>query len=285
MIKKLLLPILVSGILFNACKSNSQNNGEDPLAKVGTNYLYPSELPSALTSNIKPIDSAQFQKKFVDNWVKKQLLLEQAEQNLSESDKDVSKQLEEYRSSLLIYKYQQMLLKQKLDTVITRDQVEKYYSGHNSGFVLNKPALRGIFIQLPRPSPDIDRVRSWCRSEDPEIQKSLENLCSQNARKYEFFINKWTSFETIQKYFPVKSGIGDWILRAYKVYETQDTSFTYLLSIRDYRLAGTPTPVDIVEDNIRSIILNKRKIDLLNQIENDIFNSAVSTSQVELFNK
>lgn len=284
MMRSVLLFLLMLVVIFPACNTTERTQDDVAVAKVGNKYLYLSDLPIMAGSIVSAADSARMQQTFIEKWVKKQLLLQKAELNLSEKDKDVTGQLEDYRESLLIYKYQQMLLRQDLDTAVTTEQVEKYFNDHSAGFVLNKPAFRGLFLQIRRPAPDLDKVRNWCRSDQPDAVKMLESYCFQNASRYEINPEKWMSLESVQTYFPSKSGFGDWVLRSYKLYEYQDTTSVYLLAIKDYRLAGSPTPIELVEDNIRSILLNKRKIDFLNKTENDLYSNAVSRDQVEYFN-
>jgi hypothetical protein len=268
-----------------SCSGRTNNQGEEPLVKVGEKYLYRSDLPVVSGTGLTADDSSRMQNTFIEKWVKSQLLLQKAELNLPEVDQDVSEQLEEYRKSILIYKYQQMLLKQELDTTVTKEQVEEYYGTHSSGFVLNKPVVRGLFMQILRPAPDLDKVRGWCRSENPESLKKLEDYCNQYAARFEFAPEGWIPFDRIQSVIPAKTGFGDWVLRAYKLYESQDTSSVYILAIKDYRLPGSVSPVELVENNIRNILLNKRKIEFLSTIESDLYNNAVSRNQVEYYNK
>jgi hypothetical protein len=280
--------LLISGFIISmlvSCSGRTNSQGEEPLVKVGEKYLYRSDLPVVSGSGISAADSSHMQNTFIEKWVKSQLLLQKAELNLPEADQDVNEQLEEYRKSILIYKYQQMLLKQELDTVVTKEQIEEYYGTHSGGFVLNKPVVRGLFMQILRPAPDLDKVRGWCRSENPESLKKLEDYCNQYAAKYEFAPDGWIPFDRIQSVIPAKTGFGEWILRAYKLYESQDTTSVYMLAIKDYRLAGSVSPVELVENNIRNILLNKRKIEFLSTIESDLYNNAVSRNQVEYYNK
>ena len=98
---------------------------------------------------ISSTDSASVVKDFIEKWIRNQLLLNKAEINLTEGEKDVQAQIENYRSSLLIYAYQQSYLRQELDTLVGDQEIENYYKENQSNFVLGEPLMKGLFIKLP----------------------------------------------------------------------------------------------------------------------------------------
>ena len=89
---------LLSVIL--GCTSLENKSNEEPLARVNGNYLYPSDVNDIFPSNHSVEDSLVIMENFIDEWIKKQLLLEKADLNLTDEQKDVSKQVDDYRSSL-----------------------------------------------------------------------------------------------------------------------------------------------------------------------------------------
>ena len=115
---RLLLAQLLIIFLALSCTKLETRNKEKSLARVMEKNLYPSDIRDIFPRNVSPEDSLLIQQNYVDEWVKKQLILQKAELNLTEEQKDVRQQIEEYRSSLLIYKYEQNLILQKLDTLI-----------------------------------------------------------------------------------------------------------------------------------------------------------------------
>ena len=119
--------------------------------------------------------------------IKKQLLLQKAELNLTEEQKDVHNQIEEYRSSLLIFKYEQSLILQKLDTVITQTEIEEYYNENPSNFILDINLIKALYIKLPRKAPNVEALRQLYSSEKEDDIQQLESYCYQYATKYDFF--------------------------------------------------------------------------------------------------
>ena len=58
---------------------------------------------------------------YVNNWAIQHLLLKKAESELSKSDRDVQQELEDYKNSLLVYRFEKYFIEQRLDTLITEE--------------------------------------------------------------------------------------------------------------------------------------------------------------------
>jgi len=272
---------LLSVIL--GCTSLENKSNEEPLARVNANYLYPSDVSDIFPSNLSVEDSLVIMENFVDEWIKKQLLLEKADLNLTDVQKDVSKQVDEYRSSLLIFKYEQSLLKQKLDTLVRITEIEQYYNENSSNFLLDQIIVKALFIKLPIDAPNLNRIRQLYRSDEAKDIQQLEDYCYQYASKYDHFADWWIPFESILKELPNQISNPDRQLRYYNYINQQDTTSRYLVYIKEYRLASTEAPIEYVESNIRSIILNKRKVQFVNDMENNIYSDALRKGNFEVY--
>lgn len=271
-------------VIIAACSKNRKDLGR-PVAMVGSKYLYESQLPTLTGPGISAQDSIRIRRSYIDKWIRQQLLLEKAEQNLTYEQKDVTYQLEEYRASLLIYKYQDMLMRQQMDTIISNEEIEKYYAEHSGSFILNQPVFRGLFLMLPPDAPNLQKVREWTRSPNEENIKNLESYSFQYARKYDYFNDKWTYFQNLLQLAPGLKLNPEQFLRAYKFYEYSDSLNIYMIGIRDYLLPGALAPLDLVREDVRSILLNRRKLEFIKDLENKIYNQAYDKAKVKIFEK
>ena len=129
-----------------SCNLLRPKHEEEAVARVNDKYLLKSDIIDAIPEGTLKSDSLVVVSNFIDKWVRKQLMLAKAEEALSEEQKDVEKQLEEYRSSLLIYSYRQKLLQQKMDTVVTDDQIQEYYESNIDNFILSAEVVRAIYV-------------------------------------------------------------------------------------------------------------------------------------------
>src|SRR4030042_5038683 len=159
----LLINILLVSILVTSCRELENRKNEQPIARVQDKLLLPSEIQDIFPAGLSEQDSLMILRNFTEKWVKKQLILQKAELNLTEVQKDVSRQIEEYRSSLLIFKYEQSLIKQKLDKIIHPGEIENYYTENSSNFILDNIIVKALFIKLPYDAPNLDVFRSLYR--------------------------------------------------------------------------------------------------------------------------
>lgn len=276
--------ILIFSITVLSCTNYDTNGKEDPLAKVGDQYLYPSDLPGALTKDLSLEDSSSIADNYINKWIRKQLLLQRAELNISATQqREINSQLEETRASLIIYQYEKQMINQKLDTIVRDEEISNYYTENESNFVLNENIIKALFVKLPNDAPNISRVRSWYRSERNDDLTELESYCYQFAEKYDYFDEDWISFDNLLQELPNIISDQERFLRYNSFIESEDSLFLYFVNIRDYRLKATTAPVEYINENIRTIILNNRKIQFLRDLENNIYNDALTREEFEIY--
>jgi hypothetical protein len=274
---------LLAFILAFGCVNSTKRSIDPPIARVYEKQLHASGLKEIVPKEVSAQDSQIVAKEHIDKWIRNQLLLFQAEQQLSIEDKDVEQQIEDYRTSLLIYKYEQNYLRQKLDTNIADSDIEKYYNNYSSNFILNTNLVKGIFIQVPRTAPEIYKVRAWYSSTNPNSIKDLEQYCYNHATKYNYFEEQWEFFSTLLKDMPLTYTAPENMLRYRKYFETKDSTFYYFMKISDYRLEGAVSPLEFVRRDIKDILLNKRKIQLIQELESAIYNDALNRGNFEIY--
>jgi hypothetical protein len=279
---KFLLLIIISGFLAG-CNRGSENKNEKPLARVFDQYLYSSDLGGVIPAGISGTDSASVARDFIEKWVRSQLLLNKAEINLTEAEKDVELQIENYRSSLLIYAYQQSYLRQKLDTVVSDKEIEDYFKENQSNFVLGEPLMKGLFIKLPVNAPDINKLRQWYRSDNTESIKNLEGYCYAHAAIYDHFNESWVNLNEVLRMIPDNGGSYESALQNRKYLENKDKDYYYFLNVKEIAPEGTVSPFELVKNDIHYIILNKRKVKLINELEASIYSDAQNREHFTIY--
>lgn len=279
--KHLFILILPMTLFLASCRFFESEPGKAPAAKVGNKYLYHSDFADIFPKGIAPRDSVLIAKKFIDNWIRKELMLRKAELNLSDKDKNFEKQIADYRASLIIFKYQQQLLNQKLDTLITAREIKNYYDQNISNFMLNQNAMRGMFIKVPRGAPNIDKIKNWYRNENDT--PLLESYGYQFAVKYDYFNDDWIYFDVLLREIPFEINDQEKFLRNNSFIETNDSLYYYFAGIKEYKLKSSAAPLSLVNENIRNIIINKRKLEFLQNLEKNVYNEALSKNLFELY--
>jgi hypothetical protein len=276
--------LLVCSALFltTGCKYFAKKP-EQPVARVFDKYLFPSDLDLVVPEEASREDSMDIARIYVETWVKKQLMLYRAELALSSEQKDFERQIEDYRTSLLIYSYKQKLLEQKLDTAVSFRDIQEYYTSNQGNFILNEDIVKASFVKVPRSSPDISSVRRWSRSGTDEDLDNLEKYSIQYADKFDTFGNQWIEISTILDKIPFTSSQISSYLRYNKNIETSDSAFYYFVHFFDHLEEGEVSPLEIVREDIRSILLNKRKIEFYHDLENQVYSEGVNRNQFEIY--
>ena len=254
------------------------------LAKIGEKSLYLSEIQPSIPENVEGADSALFVKEQVKQWVEQTLLLQMAELNLSESEKDIEKEIEDYRKSLLIYAYEKAFIAQKLDTLISDNEVANYYEGNLQNFELKDYVVKVLYTKLEKNAPQISYLRTMINNtEEQEVRYQLEDYCRQFATNYMLEDQVWLYFEDLLKEIPIKTYNIDAFLKNNKVVEIEDEQYLYFLVIKDYRLKDSVSPLELEKSRIKSIILNKRKLELTKSMRKDLYQDALNKNLIEYY--
>lgn len=270
-------------LLLAACHHAANNSNDNILARVHDVYLYQSQLTAAIPTNISPTDSLTLTKDYIDNWIKQQLLLHQAESNLSQKEKDFTSELENYRNSLVIYQYESRLIRQMLDTNISYQEIEDYFNQHNSNFQLKDDIVRINYVILDNSSDQKNKIQHLLRSEKPEAIDALEMLCDSIHADYYLDPQQWHYFSHISRTIPIRTFNPESYLKLNQYTEINDSLKTYMVHFIDYRLKESISPLSLQENNIRNIIINKRKLHLIKEMETEIFESALSKKDFETY--
>ncbi len=277
--------VYISLVLLSTtgCSLFTGSNNEVPVARVFDRYLYPSDLDDAIPEGTSGKDSMVLANRHINTWVKEQLMLSRAEQALTEEQKDFEKQIAEYHRSLLIFSYRQKLLQQKLDTLVSSGEIQSYYQDNISNFILGHDVIKGTYIKVPLSAPRLDELRRWSYTNGEDELDNIEKYCITYAEKYSDFNDQWIYFSSIKPQLPITISQPSRYLRYNKNIETRDNLCRYFLHVSDHLPEGEMTPLEMVSDDIRSIILNKRKIEFFQDLEQMVYNDGVTRNQFEIY--
>lgn len=258
--KILSLFFLLSICLFYSCEwVKEQDFKESPLCRVYDQYLYPSDLSGLIGPSYSEDDSTRLIKRYVDSWVKQHLILKVAKENMEVDKLALKRKITDYTNTLIIYDYEQALLRQKLDTMVSNDAVQVYYNEFKHNFLSKKNWVRLNFIQINPKAPKVDSVKFWLNDKKEESKYILEGYCNQYASQFTLDSTLWYDFELALEKVPLKVYDVSSFLRYNKYTSVEDSLYRYFLKIYDYSLVGDVKPLMHVSKNIKKIIINKRK--------------------------
>jgi hypothetical protein len=281
----LIFVILLS--LLSGCSYFKKDKQGTILARVYDDYLYASDLKGLILENTSEQDSIVLVKNFVNNWVRTQLMINQAERNVAVKEQNLDQMLEDYRNSLIIYYYETELIRQKLDTVVSESEILKYYNEHQNDFELKENIARVIYVIYSNKLKDKERreIQTLFSRPDTVIMELLEKKTGRLAQIYSVDTAKWYSFTDLQAIIPIETYNQELFLKGRRRVELSDEDFTYLLKFVNYKIQDDISPLDFETRNIRDIIINKRKMMLIQKVRTDIFNKALKDNDFEIYVK
>ena len=273
-------------LAVEGCRNYSKSSKRIAIAKAGDTYLYMDQVPKIIPQGASASDSSTIIQNYINTWAKRELLYQKAAENLTpELNDEIEKQLNEARINLTIYQYQQQMMLEKMDTMVTNQELEDYYNSNQSSFMLSTNIVKALFIRLPEEIPNAERIKQLARSDDQSDLLQLETICYQFADKFDDFDERWIPLDRISVELPEELANEESFLRRTKFYEANDSTFLYLLNIRDYRLRASLSPFEYVKDDVKRIIWNTRRIQFLQSLENGIYNDAMKEDRFTVINK
>ena len=277
--------LLTLSVSLFACKKAIQTDEPDALVKVNDRILTRNEVESLIPKGTTSADSLLLAESYIKKWVKDELVLKIAQRNLGSDKEPIDKLVDAYRRSLLRYRYQEKLIQEKLSDEIQESDVLTYYDTNKEKFVLDKNLIKGLFLKVPADAPNLSEVKTWYKSGNVASLEKIEKYSIQNAAIYEYFFDKWVDFDEIRNNIPNQISNPESFLRTNKTLEVTDSSFCYLLNIRQVLLKGQVEPFEYAEPRIREILINQRKLDFIKEFEEELYNDALDGGDVIFYNK
>ncbi len=276
------ISLFILSLLSGCAYFSNSSSGKLVVANVGDKVLLRKDLAAVLPRGITKPDSINQSKFYIQRWVRQELMLKMAEENLSDEQKDVQRELDEYRTSLIIHRYQQQLINQKLDTVIAEKDIRQFYDAHPEKFILDQNIVKAIYIEVPKAEAKIEQLKRWMNASDDKSRMELEKYSFQYATKFDYFNELWIDFSQIRSRMPVSFTSPETILKRNSFIESTDENKCYLAAIKDYRLIGDKAPFEFVKDRITNLILNSRKIEFIEELQKNIYQKGKSANQFKI---
>ena len=277
--------LLTLSVSLFACKKAIQTDEPDALVKVNDRILTRNEVESLIPKGTTSADSLLLAESYIKKWVKDELVLKIAQRNLGSDKEAIDKLVDAYRRSLLRYRYQEKLIQEKLSDEIQESDVLTYYDTNKEKFVLDKNLIKGLFLKVPADAPNLSEVKTWYKSGNVASLEKIEKYSIQNAAIYEYFFDKWVDFDEIRNNIPNQISNPESFLRTNKTLEVTDSSYCYLLNIRQVLLKGQVEPFEYAEPRIREILINQRKLDFIKEFEEELYNDALDGGDVIFYSK
>ena len=240
-------------ILFYSC------NNKNIIASVDNIELSENDAFVIMSHlGMNPNDSIEL-KKFIDEWCTKEALKSEIKNEYQDTWKLIKLREGFFSGDLAKYYLEEIELKNKLDTIITKKEIESYYNTHKEEFVLQDYIVKALYLKIPKyidfKSKNIDEI--YLLKKDQDLTK-LNSYAKLYAENYYFNDSIWIYFEELTKDIPIKKfNIDNIVLNRTKTYFSDDNHI-YFLNIIDYKLKNDVPPLDFLTDKIKTRIISIR---------------------------
>ena len=260
------------------------NENEKQIAKINTSSLFASDISKIAQNGLSKTDSIAFYQSFISKWASNEVFYQQSLNYLSEEELDITKELETYKKELLSYRFQTKLINEKLDTTITELQIEDYYNANSQNFLLKNNIVKVLYVKTPINVPNIDKLKKLCFSTNPKDIEPLKNMCIQYANNYFMNDDTWLMFEDLKKEINQLKEVPEYNIQNGKTFEFTDATSYYFLKIIEVKSKNTLSPLAFEKSNIKNMLINQRKRNLITSIKKDFFDKAKTNKELEIYN-
>ena len=271
--------LIIAFLTFTVSCFNSDN--KQIIASVNEKDLLLSEVLKEMPKATE--DSTFFIERYMNLWIRKQLMIYHSEINLSSDLLNYEAQIADYRSSLLIYAYQQELINQNFDTSITSKEISDYYNQYREEFKLVKNIFMGRYIVVDKSAPKSKNLKKWYKSNKPDDIESLTDYCHQFAKEYYLSDSSWQYFSSINNKLPKFITEEEYFLENTKGVWFEDQQYRHYIYIKNYQIKGSISPLSLEREKIRNVLLNKNKIQYLKQLEDELYQNALALKKIKIY--
>ncbi|MGJ5641233.1 peptidyl-prolyl cis-trans isomerase [Formosa sp. S-31] len=277
--------VVLVGLCCVSCTFFKSEDTRIPVARVGEVYLYQEDLKDIITAGTSEEDSALLVDNYINSWATQQLLIAGAKRNLNESKlADFQKLVDQYKGDLYAKAYLEALVTRSIDTAVSKEEAESYYNANIEAFKLNEDLIKFRYINLDDKRMDYKDIQKQFERFNTEDKRELDSISIQ-FKSYALNDSIWIKVsQVISKISVVSAENKDQLLKKSNFIQLKDSLGVYLMHINDVLLRGSTAPLEYVKPTIDQIVINKRKLELIRDLEKDITKDAIKNKEFEIYN-
>jgi hypothetical protein len=268
--------------MISSCQLSNQSGGRE-LARVYDTYLYISDIRDAYPQDISENDSLLFVQNFINNWIENQLVIAKAEKNLPDNKKDFSKELDEYRNSLLIYNYESVLVNQKLDTIVQQEEINSFYQERKNEFPLLYPYVRLIFGEVDQKNKYLHKIRTLFYGNEIARIDSLLYYFNTTSNQSQLDTSQWIMVQELSGIIPESKILYSAFKKGKNRFTITEDNSIFFIEVLDFKKEGEASPLPLIKNQLKKIILNKRKSKIIKDMRNSVKENAKKENIIEIY--
>lgn len=278
---------LAALLSFPGCRPSTSGtttaNGTGVVARAGGETLYSADIRDMVPKDASRTDSLAFVRRYAEAWVRKHLLLARAQDAAQADAGEIAQKTAEYRQYLQLQSFKKQYVGRNLDTTVTEPEIAGYYRAYPENFVLQQPVVRAWLATVPKSAPNLARARNWMRGNGAKQRQELQSYCYRFAQFYHLDDSSWVKLDELVMQTPFRETLNRTGLpKANQFAETADDQNVYLLAVKEARLSSQTAPLPFVRQQIRELVINKRKVALIQEMEKKVYEEARKAKSFEI---
>lgn len=219
---------------------------------------------------------------FVSRWVNEQTLTQYAANQLSPEEKNFEKEIQDYHNSLIKHAWEQKIIEKQLDTSISKSEILDYYKSNTDNFELKENIVRARYVKVEKSHPQLNKFKYWIQYKDSSRKEQFLELVDKHRAFAVLNDSVWQPLEELKSLVPIKLYNDEHFLNNYRYTEAPDGDYLWIVYFVQHRLKDNVSPVNLVSDKIRNIILNKRKLTILQEFKEKALAKAKKEGKIKL---
>ena len=280
--KKFLIATII--LSFVSCEYFKKPQEPKAVARVGDQFLYQEDIQNLVPKGTSKKDSIAIVKAYIDNWATQKILLEAAEKNLKDDQiEEFNVLIDQYKTDLYTRAYLEQLVVRQIDTAVTDAQINEYYEANKQFFKNSNELVKLRYINLVKENPKFEKIKAKFSSFTPKDKTELAELAVQ-FKSYAFNDSVWVDINQVYEKLPFINAdnktqyISDGIN-----YQYPDSTTMWLVKVKQVLPKDSPTPLQFVKPTIKQVIINKRKLELIQKLQKEITDDAIKDDKYEIY--
>jgi hypothetical protein len=271
-------------MLLFSCDYFVRKEQQNAIARVNEVYLYDEDMQDLITDETSEEDSTLIVNNYITRWATQQLLIDGAELNLSEEKQaEFNKLIDQYRKDLFTKAYVEALVKRDLDETVSAAEADEFYENNSETFKLNEELIKLRYIKVDESRTDFSQIKEQFRRFNVEDKIYLDSIAIQFS-SYSLNDSIWVKLsQAVNKIPVITSENKNQLLKKSNFIQLKDSLGVYLMQINDVLLRNETAPLEYVKPTIDQIVINRRKLELIRELEKDITSDAIKNNQFEIY--
>ena len=251
------------------------------VAEVYNKKLFESEVVDNIPSGLFKEDSLAMFDLYVNNWLKNQVLLHEADKKLTLKEKNFDEQIRKYKEHLLIEAYFNKITEDSLKFLVSDKELKHFIGEYKESEPVQQNVVRVNYVKLSKKSSVGNQIKEILFNDQRRVaeKKKLTQLCGDSI---EYFLedNQWMLLDYLEQDFPFNIDDKEALLSDHKNIDVSDNQYRYLVVFLDFKTQYTPSETVDEQNSIRSMLIQQKKVKYINKLKESLLQQAIDNEEI-----